>query len=220
MQKKTAVIFGATGLTGSLVLKKLIQDERYQKIRMFTRTLPEVKSDKLEMIITDLEDLEQHSEKITGDDVFCCLGTTIKKAGSKENFRKVDLEWPALIAKTASKNGIPNFLMISSIGADPESSNFYLRTKGEAENAVRQHKFNKIVILRPSMLLGKRNEFRFFEEMGKLVMVPLKFVFRGKLKKYRPIDAEKVARAMVKFANITTSKNVFESHEIELFTKT
>ncbi|TVR70960.1 MAG: oxidoreductase [Marinilabiliales bacterium] len=219
MQKKTAILFGATGLTGSLLLTKLIQDERYEKVKVFTRSVPDAKSDKLQIINTDLDNLENYSDDISGHDLFCCLGTTIKKAGTKENFRKVDLEWPALIAKTASKNGIPNFLMISSIGANPESSNFYLRTKGEAENAVRHHKFNKIVILRPSMLLGKRNEFRFFEEMGKLVMAPLKFVFRGKLKKYRPIDAERVARAMVKFANITTSKTVFESHEIELFTK-
>ncbi len=219
MQKKTAVIFGATGLTGSLVLKKLIRDERYEKIKVFTRSEPEIKSDKMEVIKTDLENLEQYSDEIAGDDVFCCLGTTIKKAGSKENFKKVDLDWPALIAKIASKNKVPNFLMISSIGADPKSANFYLRTKGEAENAVRQQDFYKIVILRPSMLMGKRREFRFFEELGKLVMVPLKFLFRGKLRKYRPINSERVASAMIKFANITTSKYVFESHEIELFTK-
>ncbi len=219
MQKKTAVIFGATGLTGSFVLQILIQDERYEKVKVFSRTPPEVKSDKVEIIITDLEDLDKHSEEITGDDLFCCLGTTIKKAGSKENFRKVDHDWPALIAKTASKNGMPGFLMISSIGADPESSNFYLRTKGEAEKAVRQYEFKKIVILRPSMLLGKRREFRLLEELGKIIMAPLKFIFRGRLRKYRPIDAERVAKAMVKFANITTSKYVFESHEIELYTK-
>ncbi len=219
MQKKTAVIFGATGLTGSIVLKKLIQDERYEKVKVFTRSEPEIKSDKLEIINTELENLELYSDKISGDDVFCCLGTTIKKAGSKENFKKVDLEWPALIAEIASKNKVPNFLMISSIGADPESSNFYLRTKGEAERAVRQHDFNKVIILRPSMLLGKRREFRFFEELGKIIMVPLKFLFRGKLRKYRPINSERVASAMIKFANITTSKYVFESHEIELYTK-
>ena len=219
MQKKTAIIFGATGLTGSLVLKKLIRDERYEKIKVFTRSEPEIKSDKMEVIKTDLENLEKYSDEIAGDDVFCCLGTTIKKAGSKENFKKVDLDWPALIAKIASKNKVPNFLMISSIGADPKSANFYLRTKGEAENAVRQHDFYKVVILRPSMLLGKRSEFRFFEELGKLVMVPLKFLFIGKLRKYRPINSERVASAMIKFANITTSKYVFESHEIELFTK-
>lgn len=219
MQKKTAIIFGATGLTGSLVLKKLIRDERYEKIRVFTRSEPEIKSDKMEVIKTDLENLQKYSDKIEGDDVFCCLGTTIKKAGSKENFKKVDLDWPALIAKIASKNKVPNFLMISSIGADPKSANFYLRTKGEAENAVRRNDFHKVVLLRPSMLLGKRSEFRFFEELGKLVMVPLKFLFIGKLRKYRPINSERVASAMIKFANITTSKYVFESHEIELFTK-
>ncbi len=219
MHKKTAVIFGATGLTGSLVLKKLIRDERYEKIRVFTRSEPEIKSDKMEVIKTDLENLEQYSDDISGDDVFCCLGTTIKKAGSRDNFKKVDLDWPALIAEIASKNKVPNFLMVSSIGADSKSANFYLRTKGEAENAVRRNDFHKVVLLRPSMLLGKRSEFRFFEELGKLVMIPLKFLLIGNLKKYRPINSERVASAMIEFANITTTKYVFESNEIELFAR-
>ncbi len=219
MQKKTAILFGATGLTGSHVLRKLTQDDRYEVIKVFTRTMPDIKSDKLLIINTGLEDIEQYSEEISGHDLFCCLGTTIKKAGTKENFRKVDLEWPAIISSIASRNGIPNFLIISSIGADPDSSNFYLRTKGEAEKAVQQYGFKKIVILRPSMLLGKRKEFRLLEETGKVLMNPLKFLFRGKLKKYRPIEAERVAKAMIKFANITTSKSIFESHEIELYTK-
>ncbi len=219
MQKKTAILFGAPGLTGSHVLTKLTQDDRYEVIKVFTRTMPDIKSDKLLIINTGLEDIEQYSEEISGHDLFCCLGTTIKKAGTKENFRKVDLEWPAIISSIASRNGIPNFLIISSIGADPDSSNFYLRTKGEAEKAVQQYGFKKIVILRPSMLLGKRKEFRLLEETGKVLMNPLKFLFRGKLKKYRPIEAERVAKAMIKFANITTSKSIFESHEIELYTK-
>ncbi len=219
MHKKTAILFGATGLTGSLLLTKLIQDERYETIKVFTRSVPDARSDKLQIINIDLEDLEKYSDEISGNDLFCCLGTTIKKAGTKDNFRKVDLEWPALIASIAHKNGVPNFLMISSIGADPGSSNFYLRTKGEAEKAVQQYDFKKTVILRPSMLLGKRKEFRLLEELGKIIMKPVKLILRGKLKKYRPIDAERVAKAMIKFANTTTSKYVFESHEIELYTK-
>lgn len=220
MLNKTAVLFGATGLTGNLVLNILVKDERYEKIRVFTRSELTVNSDKIEVIFTDLEDLNLLAENIKGHDLFCCLGTTIKKAGSKENFRKVDLEFPVKIAEIASKNEVPNFILISSIGADPKSSNFYLRTKGEAEQAIQKLGFKKLVILRPSMLLGKRKEFRLLEEAGKLAMLPLKFILKGRLRKYRAIDAERVAKAMVKFANITTSKKIFESHEIELFTRT
>ncbi len=219
MQKKTAVLFGATGLTGNLVLGILAKDERYEKIRVFTRAELSVNSDKIEVIVTDLENLDSLADNIKGHDLFCCLGTTIKKAGSKENFRKVDFEFPVKIAEIASKNEVPNFILISSIGADPQSSNFYLKTKGEAEEAIQKSGFKKLVILRPSMLLGKRKEFRLLEEAGKLVMLPLKFILKGRLRKYRAIDAERVAKAMVKFANITTSKKIFESHEIELFTR-
>lgn len=219
MQKKTAVLFGATGLTGNLVLGILAKDERYEKIRVFTRSELSVNSDKIEVIVTDLENLDSLADNIKGHDLFCCLGTTIKKAGSKENFRKVDFEFPVKIAEIASKNEVPNFILISSIGADPQSSNFYLKTKGEAEEAIQKSGFKKLVILRPSMLLGKRKEFRLLEEAGKLVMLPLKFILKGRLRKYRAIDAERVAKAMVKFANITTSKKIFESHEIELFTR-
>ncbi len=219
MQKKTAVLFGATGLTGNLVLGILAKDERYEKIRVFTRSELTVNSDKIEVIVTDLENLDSLADSIKGHDLFCCLGTTIKKAGSKENFRKVDMEFPVKIAEIASKNEVPNFILVSSIGADPKSSNFYLKTKGEAEEAIQKSGFKKLVILRPSMLLGKRKEFRLLEEAGKLVMFPLKFILKGRLRKYRAIDAERVAKAMVKFANITTSKKIFESHEIELFTR-
>lgn len=220
MQKKTAILFGATGLTGSHVLQNLLKDERYEIIKVFTRSELGDRSDKIEIIKTSLEELDKHKDRINGHDVFCCLGTTIKKAGSRDNFRKVDLEFPAKIAEIASNNKVPNFLMISSIGADADSSSFYLRTKGEAEKAIQQFSFNKVVILRPSMLLGKRGEFRLLEEAGKLIMFPLRFLLRGRLRKYRAIDAQRVARAMVKFANITTNKSVFESHEIELFTRT
>lgn len=220
MHKKTAIVFGASGLTGSFVLKQLVQDERYEKIKVFTRSALEVKSDKIDLIDTGLDELEKHEDEIRGNDVFCCLGTTIKKAGSRENFRKVDLEYPVRIAAAASRNQVPDFLVISSIGADPGSSNFYLRTKGEMEKEVQEYTFKKIVILRPSMLLGKRREFRLLEEAAKLIMLPLNFLLVGKLRKYRAIDAERVATAMIKFANIATSKNIFESHEIELFTRT
>ncbi len=216
MKNKTALLFGATGLTGSHLLEKLIADQRYKKIKVFSRSAIQSDSVKTEVIITPLEEIEKYEKEIKGDDVFCCLGTTIKKAGSKDNFRKVDYDFPLKIAGIASKNKVPSFLVISSVGADPESRGFYLRTKGEMEKKLYEIGFKKLVILRPSMLLGKREEFRFLEETAKLLIKPAGFMFRGKLRKYRPIEAETLAAAMVNLANTDTGKIFFESHEIEL----
>jgi uncharacterized protein YbjT (DUF2867 family) len=219
MQKKTALLFGATGLTGSLLLNRLTGDQRYDKIKVFTRSDLDCKSDRVEVITTRLEDIEKFSAKVTGDHLFCCLGTTIKKAGSRGNFRRVDLEFPVRIAEIASKNRVPSFLVVSSIGADPDSPGFYLRTKGEMERAVSGYEFTSLVILRPSMLLGERKEFRFLEEAGKVFMKIAGFMFRGKLRKYRAIEADTVAAAMVKLANSQTGKVIMESDEIELIGK-
>jgi uncharacterized protein YbjT (DUF2867 family) len=216
MEKKTAILFGATGLTGTQVLKNLIRDERYEKIKVFTRSAPEIKSPKIKVFNTSLEDIDRHGNEIRGHDLFCCLGTTIKKAGSRRNFRKVDYEFVVKIAGWAAGNEVPCFLVVSSIGANPDSSNFYLRTKGEMERDVLELGFNKAVILRPSMLLGKRGEFRFAEEAGKVFMRLIRPVLRGKLKKYRAIEAGKVAVAMVELANIPATKVIFESDEISL----
>lgn len=215
MMKKTAVLFGATGLTGSHVLQRLAGDDRYEKVIVFSRSEPEIKNDKIEVIITRLEDLDRHENKIKGDDVFCCLGTTIKKAGSKEQFRKVDLEFPEKIASIASKNKVNNFLVISSIGADPWSSNFYLRTKGEMEKSVLRFDLKNTFILRPSMLMGKRRETRYIEEAAKFIMFPMNFVLQGRLKKYRAIYAETVAKAMIELANSGKTGTIYESDEIE-----
>ncbi len=215
MHKKTALLFGATGLTGNHVLKKLIKDFRYDKVVVFARSELQLIDDKTEVIKTPLEELDNYEEKIKGDDIFCCLGTTIRKAGSKENFRRVDYEFPVMIARIAEKNKIPNFIIISSIGADPDSSNFYLRTKGQTEQAIQEFDLKKTVILRPSMLLGERKDFRLMEEIGKAFMYLFNFMFIGKLRKYRGIKAEKVAEAMIEFANTETDKNIYESHEIK-----
>lgn len=219
MKKKTAILFGATGLIGGHVLKILQHDERYSKIIVFTRSDPETKFDKAEYIKTGLDDLDIYENKLSGDEVFCCLGTTIKKAGSKEQFSKVDLGYPLKIAEIAEKKGIPGYLVISSIGADAESSNFYLRTKGEMEKALFKLDFQYLVVLRPSLLLGKRSESRFMEEAAKAAASALKFLFRGNLRKYRAIEAEKVAKAMVEFANNVSGRKIFESHQIELSIK-
>jgi uncharacterized protein YbjT (DUF2867 family) len=219
MEKKTAVVFGGTGLTGSNILKLLEKDRRYGKIIVFARTITEVTGEKTEFIKAGYEDLDDYKGMIKGDVIFCCLGTTMKKAGSRENFRMVDLDYPVKVATLASENKVPAFLVISSVGANPESSNFYLRTKGEMEKSILQLNFSKVAILRPSMLLGKRGEIRIAEEAGKILMVLFGFLLRGKLKKYRAIEASKVAAAMVRLASMPVAGPVYESDQIELISR-
>ncbi len=215
MEKKTALLFGSTGLTGGYLLQRLLMDSRYEKIKVFVRKKIGFPSDKkLEEHVVKLSDPETFAELLEGDDLFCCLGTTLAKAGSKEAFRKVDFEIPVKIAEASSKNNVPSFIIISSLGANATSSNFYLRTKGEMEEAVRKYAFRKTAILRPSMLLGGRKEFRFGESAGKLFMQAFGFLFIGGLKKYKAIQAKSVARAMIEIANGNYQETVFESDRI------
>ena len=127
MKKRTALVFGATGLVGSFLLEELVNIETYSNIIVFSRREITVLSDKIYLIQDNLESLDNIASKIKGDDLFCCIGTTIKKAGSQEAFKKVDLELPVRIAEQASKNKVKSFVIVSSIGADPSSKNFYLR---------------------------------------------------------------------------------------------
>lgn len=217
MSKKIAILFGASGLVGNYVLMRLLSDDRYEKIKVFSRSVLPVQHEKISLIQTDFSNLEELKDKITGTDLFCCLGTTLKKAGSQENFRKVDHDLVIDIARTAQGNEVSNFMVISSVGANEKSRNFYLRTKGEMEQEVLKIPFQKHIILRPSLLLGKRKEFRLLEEAGKLIFTFLSFLLLGRLRKYRPNNAGDVAAVMVKLANVTTSKKIFEPNDINLF---
>ena len=149
------------------------------------------------------------------DDVYVCIGTTMKKAGSKEAFLKVDFELVQTIAQQAKAAGAKRLLVVSSIGANAESSNFYLRTKGQMEEAVKQYGFALCGIVRPSLLLGKRNEFRFGEKLGVFFYKVFGFIFVGPLRKYKGIYAVDVAKSMVMLAlsssgTITVESNVLK----------
>jgi len=212
---KTALLFGATGLTGRYVYQYLLKEEQYSTIRVFTRSPFSLNDPKVENIVIDFEKLSSYENQIAGDILFCCLGTTRRKAGSKENFRKVDFEYVAAIAEVAEKAGVKKFLVISSVGADAESKNYYLRVKGEMENFLIHTAIPQVVILRPSLLLGKREEFRFGEEMGKQIYSFLKFLFVGPLRRYRGIHAKTVARAMVRLADVDTiGRQIIPSDQI------
>ncbi|MFI5135097.1 MAG: NAD(P)H-binding protein, partial [Chitinophagales bacterium] len=163
---KTALLFGGTGLIGKELLKRLANDPHYGLIKVFVRRKMTIKLLNVEMVEMNFEKLNESSSLISGDDCFCALGTTMRKAGSREAFRKVDFDHVVAIAKLAKQNGVKRFIVVSSIGADASSSNFYLRTKGEMEDALKQLSFEQLIIIRPSILLGKRNEFRLGERIG------------------------------------------------------
>ncbi len=213
-KNKTALVFGATGLTGRELTIQLLCDDHYEKIITFVRKSSGLIHPKLIEIIDDLSDPERIADQITGDDLFCCLGTTIKKAGSKKAFKWVNLELPVKIAEIASRNEVKKFLVMSSVGAKSSSNNFYLRTKGLMESRILKQHFLQINILRPSILLGNRVEFRFGEEVGKILMHVLSFLFIGPLKKYKGIQVVKVAKAMIRLANSVNRMTVVDSEKI------
>lgn len=211
----TAVVFGSSGLTGRFLTELLVKDNRYSSILLFVRKEIKVYHGKIKQIIFNPDNLDSVLNEIKGDQVFCCVGTTIKKAGSKESFLETDYKLIVAIARATSDNGIPVITFISSIGANPESRNFYLNTKGLTENAIKVLKFETFNILRPSLLLGLRPEYRQMEEFSKSMLKFLGFLMVGRFKKYRPIHAETVARAMIKVANDNHGINIIESDKIE-----
>jgi uncharacterized protein YbjT (DUF2867 family) len=197
---KTAIILGASGLVGNEVLIQLIADADFEKIKLFVRTPLSINHPKLEQHIVNFDDEESFKHLIAGDVLFCCLGTTIKTAGSQEAFKKIDHHYPLVFAKIAKQNGVKKHLIISSLGANKNATNFYLRTKGEIEFDLSNLNFESLIIVRPSMLLGNRKEFRLGESIGKLVMKAISFLFIGKLKRYKAIEARDVAKAMIKLS--------------------
>lgn len=211
---KTAVVFGASGLVGSQLLPLLFDDPEYDLVLTFNRKPLGIVAAKLEEVITDFKDLDSLRKQVKGDVVFCCLGTTINKAGSEAAFRRIDFELVRWCAVAASENKIPKFLVVSSIGANPDSRNFYYRTKGEMEKAVSVLNFEQCVILRPSMLTGPRKEFRFGERVGQLFMWAFWPLIPAK---YKLIHARTVARAMVSIAKTEKISGIVESNEIRKY---
>ena len=196
-----AVVLGATGLVGGFVVAELLQRKEYDVVKVLVRTPLNIQHPKLAQIVVEWDKLDQYREVFTNvRDVYCCLGTTIKKAGSQEQFRKVDFEYPVHSAQIAHAQGVSQFLAVSAMGADPLSRVFYNRTKGETEAALSAIGIPTVQLFRPSLLLGKRNEKRLGEEVGAKFMTTFDFLFRGKAAVYRAIPAEVVARAMVNIA--------------------
>lgn len=213
---KTALIIGSTGLVGSHLLKLLLDSSDYIKVISFVKRDIGIKHNKLTQHIIDFDKPETYKDLVEGDDFFCTIGTTIKKAGSKEAFKKVDFEYPRQFAAFALQNKVKQFLIISSLGADANSGNFYLKTKGEIQNYLKDCNFESISVVQPSLLLGNRTEYRLGEKVGAFFMKTFSFLFLGKLKKYKPIESYVVAKALLKIAQ-TNKKgfNTYESNELQ-----
>jgi len=194
----TAILFGATGMVGNTLLHHLLSDDRYTKIISIGRRKLPLTHTKLTQHIGDLLDPNTYKDKMTGDHVFICLGTTINKAGTQEKFKKVDVEMPIAIAKTAHQLGIKKIALISSVGANEKSRIFYSRCKGEVENKIQTLNFETFYVFRPSFLVGSRSEFRFAEKIGIGVAKILKPITPSN---YKPIRDEALAKAMIESLN-------------------
>ena len=211
---KTALLFGVSGLVGGHLLNQLIKNNNYSKIKLFVRSVPQISDPKIEIIETDFNNLANHKEDIKGDDCFFCIGTTKQNSPDKNEYRRVELDVPKDIAQIAKSNSVNSFVFVSSGYADPNSSGDYLKFKGLVEEELKRLSFNKLGIMRPSFLIGDRKEKRVGEKLGIFVFKLLSPLFLGPLKKMKPIQSEKVAKAMIKISNGDFRQQVFESNEI------
>jgi len=203
-----AVIAGASGLIGSCLLEQLLASPQYDEVVVLVRKQLPVAHKKLVQVIVDFDHLADHQALITGHAVFCCLGSTRKKTPDLAQYRKIDYEYPLKLAQIAVENRVMHYHLVSALGADPKSSNFYSRMKGEVEEAIKRTGIKCLHIYEPSILTGNRQESRPMERFAITLMNAINPLLMGKLKKYRSIPAEIVARAMFK-QSLKTEEGIF-----------
>ena len=209
-----ALLIGATGLIGNYLLEKLIDDENFTEITVLHRSDSRISHPKLSWHVVDFANSEEWSALVKGDVLFNAMGTTIKKAGSKEVYVNVDVTIPTKVANIAKESGVKSVINVSAAGANAKSGIFYNKIKGQLEGHLFNLEFTNSCMLRPSLLVGNRNESR----LGEKLMTPIMnfFTFIPFLRKYRPIHGKDVAKAMVKFAiNPKDTKLILELDEIQ-----
>lgn len=220
--KKQAIIFGATGAVGRQLLDLCLDGDRYQQVTVIARRPASLSHEKLNWLIAGLDalkDIPPIPELLNGD-AFSCLGTTMKAAGSKDNFRRVDYDYVVNAAQFSKRCGIRNFSMISAIGADAKSNTFYNQTKGAVETAVIAENMHSLRIFRPSLLKGKRDDFRLTEELGNFASMLVTPLFYLGLRKYQPIAIDKLASALYETAaeqSTPGSVRIYESDELQSY---
>lgn len=213
---KKAIIAGASGLIGGELLNLLLNDAVYTEVVALVRHELPLNHKKLVQLIIDFDNLFDYASAINGDVIFCCLGTTQKKTPDQNVYRKIDHDYPVRLAQLGMKNGVKQYHFVSAIGADAHASNFYLKTKGEAEHDIEDVGFKSLHIYQPSLLTGNRKEFRLMEKIATVAMKIIDPLLAGKLKKYRSIPAAVVASAMYK-QSLNQNEGLFihPSHHIK-----
>jgi uncharacterized protein YbjT (DUF2867 family) len=216
LESRTALLIGASGLIGNELLQLLLQSDIYERVTILVRRSLPIQHPKLQQIIINFDDLEKYEPLFHVDDVFSCLGTTMKKAKTKQRFIKVDYEYTLRAAALAEKCNVKSFSTVSALGANPQSLFFYNRVKGETEEAIQRLSLKSVHIFRPSLLLGERKEFRLLEKVAEWMYYGFSFAMKGKFRKYKPIEAKKVAMSMY-YAAISCKKGVhiYESYKME-----
>ncbi|WP_075981852.1 NAD-dependent epimerase/dehydratase family protein [Bacillus massilinigeriensis] len=216
MNGKTALIAGSTGLIGKELLQLLLNGSEYKQVIAIVRRTTHMTHPRLKEVEVDFNQLELFADYFAVDDVFCCLGTTIKKAKTKEAMYKVDVEYPLHMAKLAYEKEAKHFLIVSSMNANPNSSLWYPKMKGKLEQKLSKIPLESISIIRPSLLLGKRDEFRLGEQLAGVAFGGISFLFQGPLRKFRAIKGLTVAKAMYQIAqNSQKGKSIFPSEQLE-----
>ena len=203
----TSIIAGSTGLIGGNVIK-VLSNKKQSAIALTRRSIPNLPPNITEMVI-DFDAFEKNGSLPSCNNVFICLGTTIKTAGSKENFRKVDIDYCLSIARKAKESGAETLSLISSIGANSSSKNFYLRTKGELEESIQSLGFSTVNIFRPSFLVGERSEKRLAEKIAINLAKIMDLFLIGTASKYRSVKAESLAKTMVLKVDSNPGVNYF-----------
>lgn len=212
---RTALVIGATGLVGRALVFELLKCKDYLKVIVLVRTDLVLKHPKLEQHIVDFDKLHEYADFMQTDDVFCCLGTTNAQTPDKTLYRKIDLEYPLTVAKLALQQNAHHFIMVSAMGADKNSSIFYNKLKGEAEEVIMQLDYKSISIVRPALLLGSRKQVRVAEQLAQYIFKVINPLMVGPLKAGKAIKAETVAKAMLKLAQqAKTGKQIYKNNEL------
>lgn len=197
MAPRAFALLGASGMVGGRLLELLAADAAYSRGTLIGRRPLGLEREKVREVVVDFDRPETLREHLSVDDVFCCLGTTIKKAGSQDAFRKVDRDIPVAVGREARSAGAKQFLIVTAVDADAKSRIFYNRVKGEVEEALAALELpGGLKVFRPSMLLGERGESRPAERFAKALLGATRPLFAGGLTRYRAVDANDVARAM------------------------
>jgi uncharacterized protein YbjT (DUF2867 family) len=211
------IIIGASGLIGKQVLRQSLENPEIRHVIILVRKPFNLKHPKLNEIITDFKDLTELESSIKGAALICCLGTTRKKSPNLEDYKKIDFDLTVNLARIAKQQNVEQIHLISAVGADSESKIFYNRLKGEIEEAIIKLDFSRTFIYRPSLLIGKRNEFRFGELIAQKLMPIIDILLVGSLKKYHSIPANEIAKAVIKSIFIKGQKvQILEFKELQL----